>query len=70
MTSKTITIFLLSLALAGLIPGAAGAQESGQTAADDSAWTKPQAALQAEVGIDSLQRRFFQPRFSFDWPLA
>ncbi len=26
--------------------------------------------MQAEIGIDSLQRRFYQPRFSFDWPLA
>ncbi|MDD8026579.1 MAG: hypothetical protein PHI34_08685 [Acidobacteriota bacterium] len=33
-------------------------------------WTKPQAALAAELGMDNLDRRFYRPTFSFAWPFA
>ncbi len=65
MARSTILIIVLAL-----VAGIARGQETGEPAKEQADWTKPQAALQAEVGIDSLQRRFFQPRFSFDWPLA
>ncbi len=38
-------------------------------AQDDSLWFKPRAALRAEFGIDSLQRKFYRPEFSFSWPV-
>jgi hypothetical protein len=63
---KSNRLSFLFFVLIGLLPHAAGAQ----TATDEAAWTKPRAAMQAEIGIDSLQRRFYSPRFSFDWPLA
>jgi hypothetical protein len=39
------------------------------SAQDDPLWVKPRAALRAEFGIDSLQRKFYRPDFSFSWPL-
>ncbi len=39
------------------------------SAQDDSLWVKPRAGLRAEFGIDSLQRKFYNPEFSFSWPL-
>lgn len=39
------------------------------SAREDSLWIKPRAALRAEFGIDSLQRKFYRPEFSFSWPL-
>jgi hypothetical protein len=56
--------FVFIIALLGLL-GTAGGQETA-----DNVWTKPQAAVQAEIGIDSLQRRFYRPQFTFSWPLA
>jgi len=38
-------------------------------APDESPWLKPRAALQMEFGIDSLQRKFYGPTFSFSWPV-
>jgi hypothetical protein len=46
------------------------AQEAGEQKTSLDEWSKPHAAVQAELAIDSLQRRVYQPRFSFDWPLA
>jgi len=57
-------IFVVLSAVAAL------GQESGEQTKERSEWTKPHASMQAEIGIDSLQRRFYYPRFSFDWPLA
>jgi hypothetical protein len=56
---------LAGLALLVLIATAAPA-----SAQDESIWVKPRAGLQAEFGIDSLQRKFYHPVFSFSWPLA
>ncbi len=52
--------FLLLLPIILAIPVSAG---------EDSLWIKPRAALRAEFGIDSLQRKFYRPEFSFSWPL-
>ncbi len=41
---------------------------SAQT--DEDAWTKSRAVVQTEIGIDSLQRRFYRPQFTLSWPLA
>ncbi len=38
-------------------------------AQDNSLWVKPRAALRAEFGIDSLQRKFYRPEFKFSWPI-
>jgi len=36
-------------------------QETGEQTKERAEWTKPHASMQAEIGIDSLQRRFYQP---------
>jgi len=40
-----------------------------ENAQEDNLWSKPRAALHAEFGIDSLQRKFYRPEFSFSWPV-
>jgi len=60
---SVIPIGFILWILIGLLSVPAAAQ-------DESIWTAPRAVLQAEIGIDSLQRRTYRPRFSFSWPLA
>jgi hypothetical protein len=57
-------------ALAGLVLLVLLAAAAPAAAQDESIWVKPRAGLQAEFGIDSLQRKFYRPVFSFSWPLA
>jgi len=38
------------------------------SAQDRSLWTKPRADLRVELGVDSSQRRFYRPDFSFSLP--
>lgn len=52
------TVFLLTVA-----PPAAGQDSS-------KARLLPQAEVKAELGIDSLDRRFYRPVFTFSWPAA
>jgi hypothetical protein len=61
---------MLGIIFAVLSAGAALGQENKEQSDERTEWTKPHASMQAEIGIDSLQRRFYYPRFSFDWPLA
>jgi hypothetical protein len=37
---------------------------------DAAMWTRSRGTITAEFGIDSLQRKFYRPRFDFSWPLA
>lgn len=57
MFTRVIRLFLLAVLAQSVL------------AQDDSLWVKPRAALRAEFGIDSLQRKFHQPEFSFSLPL-
>ncbi|MCX6559790.1 MAG: hypothetical protein NTZ26_04680 [Candidatus Aminicenantes bacterium] len=61
-TLSACGVILAALALLGAPPLRA------QAAAD--IWTRPQAEVKAELGIDSLDRRFYRPVFSLAFPVA
>ncbi len=58
---------LLGLALAAIAPLAAQTPQDG-TSRD--IWNRAAAEVRAEMGIDSLDRRFYHPSFSFSWPFS
>jgi|GEM_PF-451148 len=61
----------LAVGLGLALAPAAASPLSAQTPLDGTSrdvWGRAMAAVRAELGIDSLDRRFYRPTFSFSWP--